>query len=565
MNRRSGGNAQPQGGRDARDAGFQPSPFEWLCLLAGCLLVVQYAWLLDDAFVYFRYVDNLLFLGLGLVYNAGEYVEGYSSPLWILLLIAARSSEIGYWLIIRVVGVACFVVFWALTVDLNRRLSPRTAPIVNFPLVSLAFNYGLLCYFTSGTESPLVIVASVCIAQYVVRSRPSWIDVPVALAPLIRHELVIPLAGCILWRWARTREIPWRVIGISVAALGGLAIFRTWYYAEWLPNTFYLKNAFWPSQGWPYLLDTALTYPLPLITGLAALIAWLVAIRRAATSEATPWQIPERGVLLVMAALIALFVIKIGGDARHFRYLIFPFVVGTCALGGLTERVLERWSPGRRNAVAVAVSAAIAAITLSAYPRQLDRHPLRDGVVAETVDKITDAQTHRAHSVIPDLDPWQGGESIELLPRYRRALGDRDVIRYRGVISSYLCWKLYKNFDRRNVHTLGLTDSYLARTNLEGDWPAHNWALVLVGQEIETLIKQQPRKRPRRGMFRAAFLAGRAPAWVEPNLESLSILEQKIYNRHDFIDNLALALARPERIFFERSPLADAPKPRRQR
>ena len=148
MNRRSGGNAQPQGGRDARDAGFQPSPFEWLCLLAGCLLVVQYAWLLDDAFVYFRYVDNLLFLGLGLVYNAGEYVEGYSSPLWILLLIAARSSEIGYWLLIRVVGVACFVVFWALTVDLNRRLSPRTATIVNFPLVSLAFNYGLLCYFT---------------------------------------------------------------------------------------------------------------------------------------------------------------------------------------------------------------------------------------------------------------------------------------------------------------------------------------------------------------------------------------------------------------------------------
>ena len=36
---------------------------EWLSLALGPWLVIRYAWLMDDAFVYFRYVDNLLFLG----------------------------------------------------------------------------------------------------------------------------------------------------------------------------------------------------------------------------------------------------------------------------------------------------------------------------------------------------------------------------------------------------------------------------------------------------------------------------------------------------------------------
>lgn len=59
----------------------------------GLFFTIHYAWLLDDAFVYFRYVDNALFLGRGLVYNAGEYVEGYSSPFWTLLLLVLRSTS----------------------------------------------------------------------------------------------------------------------------------------------------------------------------------------------------------------------------------------------------------------------------------------------------------------------------------------------------------------------------------------------------------------------------------------------------------------------------------------
>ena len=57
----------------------------WLALL-GWLTSVGW-FITDDAFISFRYVRNLL-EGHGLVFNPGEYVEGYTNFLWILELAA---------------------------------------------------------------------------------------------------------------------------------------------------------------------------------------------------------------------------------------------------------------------------------------------------------------------------------------------------------------------------------------------------------------------------------------------------------------------------------------------
>src|SRR5688572_18435361 len=85
----------------------RPEIHEWVLLAASLLLTLQYAWLLDDAFVYYRYVDNLLYLDRGLVFNAGEHVEGYSSPLWCLLLVPLRWIGLDWWTVVRVLGLAC--------------------------------------------------------------------------------------------------------------------------------------------------------------------------------------------------------------------------------------------------------------------------------------------------------------------------------------------------------------------------------------------------------------------------------------------------------------------------
>ena len=66
-------------------AGFVLCCLPWLVLLGW---LTSLAWFLcDDAFISFRYVRNLL-EGHGLVFNPGEYVEGYSNFLWVLELAA---------------------------------------------------------------------------------------------------------------------------------------------------------------------------------------------------------------------------------------------------------------------------------------------------------------------------------------------------------------------------------------------------------------------------------------------------------------------------------------------
>src|SRR4051794_34473014 len=50
-------------------------------------LVVWFGWVSDDGLITFRYAANVL-AGRGFVYNPGEFVQGYTHPLWMLLLVA---------------------------------------------------------------------------------------------------------------------------------------------------------------------------------------------------------------------------------------------------------------------------------------------------------------------------------------------------------------------------------------------------------------------------------------------------------------------------------------------
>ena len=49
------------------------------------LVVLQNAWLCDDAFITLRTVDNWVG-GYGLRWNAAERVQAYTHPLWMFLL-----------------------------------------------------------------------------------------------------------------------------------------------------------------------------------------------------------------------------------------------------------------------------------------------------------------------------------------------------------------------------------------------------------------------------------------------------------------------------------------------
>ena len=76
---------QAAGHRAGRLLSLSPRPTAYLvagiALAYGVAAAIQRAWVCDDAFISFRCADHLV-RGLGLVFNPGERVEGYTNFLW---------------------------------------------------------------------------------------------------------------------------------------------------------------------------------------------------------------------------------------------------------------------------------------------------------------------------------------------------------------------------------------------------------------------------------------------------------------------------------------------------
>ncbi len=533
----------------------RPTTLEWLCLVGGLLLVLRYAWLLDDAFIFFRYVDNLIFLERGLVFNEGEYVEGFSSPLWTLALVPLRAAGMNYWWIVRALGVVSFVGFWLLLVSLRDATVERGRPTLNFPLLYLAFLYGPLCYFTSGMETPWIQVIAVAYALHVFRPGLLAPQILVGLSPMVRHELLLPFLAVVAWSWWRERRFP-RTTALLGAGVGGAyLLFRIWYYADLFPNTFYLKNDTQLSWGLAYLHDTLVAYGVYALAP-ALLVLALALWRR---GEDVEWR--ERALLLAMAAMVAAYVIKIGGDGRHYRYLAFPFCLAVCAGAGLPERALARFAPRLRGAGLTAAGIALALGFAALHPRQLSAHPLSRDVVERRVGVIRDAQFHRSQ---PDLSysPWGSGREMEWIEPERSDLirqlegraptGKRVWIReayarhraarggeHRPVTGfDDWCVRIWQLFVLRVIHRDGLTDPILARTRATPWRPGH---LEDTGLLAAQLAEIQTEYGWGRGTYRRAVEDGVAHPWIARNLDALERIERKAYNRHDLIENLVLA------------------------
>jgi len=510
--------------------GVRPTWAEWIYLVGGLTLTLQYAWIFDDAFVYFRYIDNWLFLRLGLVQNYGEYVEGFSSPLWLLLMSAFRGAHFRYWNIVRLIGSAAFFVQWIMLVHLQRRLYGGQA-VVNLPLAYLAFNYGATSFFTSGIETPLTQVAAVAYALYFINPVSRGLTVFIAASPLIRPELAVPVILCAVWRWWGTGRLPRMLILWTLVAVGGWEVFRVWYYADLLPNTFYLKNVLDIHQGVVYVRNTFETYHFYAVSALTLVLLGVLLVRRQPSDDL---HVPARGMMVLTAGAVLAYVILIGGAPSHYRFMAFPFALLVCALGGIPDTWLERLEGWPTRPMASALGLFVATSVAIEYPPQLTRHPL----VAQThriVDKIEDPSDDRS------LQLWKLSVGIGRERNYRRA---HPTWRYVEVRVDHNCHWNYVYFDQYIIHALGLTDAILARTEMRVDRPAHKMGLTDLAGDMKKLMDDAG-VMGSPGMYRRAVEAGTAPGWIVRNLTAIEEIERKMYNHHRLWENLRLALAFP--------------------
>ena len=339
-----------------RGAGVALSFLPWLGLL-GWLSAV--AWFLcDDAFISFRYARNLL-EGHGLVFNPGEYVEGYTNFLWVLEL-AALWGVLGIpperaapWL-----SVACTVgVVAVLGVWLARVPGVRERWLVAWMAFGLLCTSATFAVWTSGGGletrqfTLFMVLAVVCLSLWRWGRRGLVAaSLSLALAAWTRPEGLLTGLVCIGWFAVQSmvdagrprpdwRRLAW-LAAPFVVLVAAHYVFRYAYYGEWLPNTYYAKHVRpWYESGFRYLWAAALETGLYLLLPLAA----VAARERWRSHRDGAFALP----LLLMGVHMA-YVMRIGGD--HFEYrpldfywplLAFPSAVGVVHLG--SRLAAGRW------------------------------------------------------------------------------------------------------------------------------------------------------------------------------------------------------------------------------
>ena len=334
---------------------------------AGAVLflhaILYFDYTSDDAYISYRYALNFS-RGLGLVWNPGEHVEGYSNFLWTVLLAGfdragADLVTSGRWL-----GFALGIVVAGGTYALTRTLLPgeagRPAGLAAALLLAAAGSFAI--WASAGLEVTLfstLILAGVLLHVHeqarpaVPASAVAWAAVAMTRPDGVLFFGVSGLAK-LVEAYARARGEGGRrrlvrealslaaYAGAFAAIFGGYFAWRYITYDWLLPNTYYAKVGEGLDQ-----YDRGLRYTA---TFLREYAAWLIVLGPVAIALAPV----RRGAMAyVLALLVAwtVYVILVGGDSLvGFRFFapLLPavYAVIVAALGGLVQAVrLERPPP----------------------------------------------------------------------------------------------------------------------------------------------------------------------------------------------------------------------------
>jgi hypothetical protein len=349
--------------------------------LTGLLITLSLMpYQVDDAYITYRYAQNLA-AGEGFVYNPGaEAVEGYSSPLWMLLLSAGALliPQAGIPYLGMVLGISAYLALLTVWARISRDEPPAVRLLT---ALLLTLWPGLLFYASTGMET-LLFVLCVLVFQAAAMGLLSGRLGAVAgfLALWIRPEgafLLVALAFSLLAGPFRLRLILTRrliIPGLSVIA-GGLVltVFRGLVFGDLLPNTYHAKI---PDlgAGLAYLRSFVLSWP----GGMLMLLAVLGGVL--GTEK-------HRGFLLAGLAWLTAPVIEGGDWMPHHRFILPAVVWLLAAVLGLGQTRLRslRWG-GYALGLGLAATIAWQALVMIETARySFDKLTVREKAIAEWV------------------------------------------------------------------------------------------------------------------------------------------------------------------------------------
>lgn len=324
----------------------------------GFLTLVAYVWhaltvhyVMDDSFITFRYVKNLV-RGYGLVYNPGERVEGYTNFLWAMLLSAFNwfNPDMDLLPVAQALG----ILFGLATIVFVILSSWSVHGEVSFSglmgAAFLALNSAFVAWSTSGLETILFTFLVFAASYFYVhppKSDKKALLAPIlfALASLARPEGLLFFAittfhlAVTEFRSGRglvNRRMAWWLLAFAAIYVPYFA-WRFNYYGQLLPNTFYAKVGSGIQQylrGARYLLNYVRGY---------GFFVFLLALPLLIKKDRGKWL----DLLLLQMICYLAYVVYIGGDGLGFSRFIVPVTPPIYLLvqEGIVE--MDRWARQR--------------------------------------------------------------------------------------------------------------------------------------------------------------------------------------------------------------------------
>ncbi len=380
-------------------------------VMAACVAHAStYPFLVDDAYIYFRYAKNWVD-GLGPVFNVGEAVEGYTGFAWLAWLRVAMGMGLRPETAAFALGWTCSVLTLVTIYRAWRRWFPDR-PVAHALIAPalLAVNRTFVAWSSGGLETALFtfLVTIGWARRLEERHEPTWIPwsgLLFAAATLTRLEgamffaMTLAAEAALTLRERRTghpRPVrPLRfAIGLALFAVPVAAhlLWRHHVYGAWLPNTFYAKVPGWRFEiGLPYLatflIEHAAFFVAPIV--LAGFVRPGDACRRA--NVAFAWGV---------VAAYMLYIAAVGGD--HFEYrLLHPILPILALLVADGCAVVEGQIKNARSA-AIALAVAVALVS-GLIPQKLSR-PFRPG--AKPVTSFLGEMQFGTFARIPPFAQW---------------------------------------------------------------------------------------------------------------------------------------------------------------
>jgi len=422
-----------------------------------------YYGLFDDAMISMRYAWNLTH-GLGLVWNPGERVQGFTNPLMVLLMAApaALLDKAPAVLAVHALGTGLALV----SAHLNRRFAelvfaeeePALRDVAGVAAFAAALLYYPFGYWAiRGMETSLLAVLASGAAVLVVRragaAKPQ-IGLVLLLGAMAWTRPDAALQGAILLAFrALAGPRARRAALVEGAGLAGMIaagyLAQRAYYGAWVPNTYVLKVTGWPLAA---RLGDGARFSLAFLRG-----AWpLIALAVAGVALRFRLRSPVVLALALLASTVA-YQAWVGGDAWRYWRIMTPYVplVAAGALAGALA-ILRGRARGAAEPVALAVTAAALALAdWSFAPELLGTEPptgaassLHEIRVAVALSRVLTPEATVGVYLAGTVPYYTGARAIDFL-------GKSDPVIARLPVRPYVDERGVKSAPGHNKYDLG--------------------------------------------------------------------------------------------------------------